>query len=344
MLNFFLDIISYIKFKFVEKNYTTGFFCENIFIYNYLEPYILNKIKKKKLLIISFEPIENKNKNKISIFIFRNNFIRELVFLTLNLKYLYSSTPDLENSLFKKSKFSKCKYIYLQHSPVSLNLIYRENAFDAFDALQTISKYQSSEFKEIKNIRSLKTRNFKSKYLFTEAAKKKLSNNLNIEFEVLIAPSWNTNFYKLNCHKTLHQLLTKKNISYKLRPHPMSFKKKEITMDDLNLININLDTNKNINFNCFKYLISDWSGIFIEYSLIHLKKSYLINTPKKDKVMKYEKFQNVPVEIRLREVFSYTFEVDQLDELLNKINSYNINQNLNNKDENLIDIINNEFY
>ena len=60
--------------------------------------------------------------------------------------------------------------------------------------------------------------------------------------------------------------------------------------------------------------------------------------------MKYEKFQNVPVEIRLREVFSYTFEVDQLDKLLNKINSYNINQNLNNKDENLIDIINNEFY
>ena len=142
ILYFFLDIISYTKLKFNEKNFIIGFFCENRFIYNYLEPYIVNKIKKKNLLIISFEPIKNINNDKITIFIFRNNFIRELVFLTLNLKFLYSSTPDLENSLFKKSKFSNCKYIYLQHSPVSLNLIYRENAFDSFDALQTISKYQ----------------------------------------------------------------------------------------------------------------------------------------------------------------------------------------------------------
>ena len=337
ILYFFLDIISYTKLKFNEKNFMTGFFCENRFIYNYLEPYIINKIKKKNLLIISFEPIKNINNDKITIFIFRNNFIRELVFLTLNLKFLYSSTPDLENSLFKKSKFSNCKYIYLQHSPVSLNLIYRENAFDSFDALQTISKYQSSEFEEIKKIRNLKTRNFKSKYLFTEVAKKKKNEISNVKFDVLIAPSWNTNFYNLNCHKILHKLLTKKKISYKLRPHPMSFKKNEITYNDLNSMNINLDTDKIINFNCFNYLISDWSGIFIEYSLIHLRKSYLINTPKKDKKMKFEKFQNVPVEIRLRDVFSYTFEVDQLEELINRMNRYN-------KDEDLINIIKNEFY
>ena len=53
-------------------------FCENN-LYNYLEPYIVNKLKKK--IFISFEPIKNINNDKITIFIFRNNFI-ELVFLT----------------------------------------------------------------------------------------------------------------------------------------------------------------------------------------------------------------------------------------------------------------------
>ena len=105
------------------------------------------------------------------MFVFKTNLIRELIFLTLKLKFLYSSTPDLNNTIFKRSKFSNCKYIYLQHSPVSLNLIYRENAFDFFDAVQVINNYQLNEMNEIKKINSLKLI-FKSKYLFVEKQKK----------------------------------------------------------------------------------------------------------------------------------------------------------------------------
>ena len=88
------------------------------------------KLKKKKIVLISFENIDLNNNDNVKLFVFKTNLIRELIFLTLKLKFLYSSTPDLNNTIFKRSKFSNCKYIYLQHSPVSLNLIYRENAFD----------------------------------------------------------------------------------------------------------------------------------------------------------------------------------------------------------------------
>ena len=69
----------------------------------------------------------------------------------LKLNLLYSSTPDIGNTIFKRSKLKKnCKYIYLQHSPVSLTMIYREKAFENFDAIQVISKFQESEINEMK--------------------------------------------------------------------------------------------------------------------------------------------------------------------------------------------------
>ena len=54
----------------------------------------------------------------------------------------------------------------MHHSPVSLTLIYNSDAFDAFDAVQTISTYQFKEMKEIVFKNNLKTKIFKSKYLF----------------------------------------------------------------------------------------------------------------------------------------------------------------------------------
>ena len=61
----------------------------------------------------------------------KQNFHRIIV-LTLRLKYFYSSTPkkDLNNSLFVKSKSSKCKYIYLQHSPMEVLPKHNDKAFD----------------------------------------------------------------------------------------------------------------------------------------------------------------------------------------------------------------------
>ena len=65
IVNFFLDIVNFIKFKSIEKNFKVGFFCENNYILNYLTPYIYNKIKKKKVLLISFEEIKKINERKV---------------------------------------------------------------------------------------------------------------------------------------------------------------------------------------------------------------------------------------------------------------------------------------
>ena len=324
IINFFKDLVFYILYKFKENNFDIGFFCENEFILNYLKPYIDIKNKRKKLLlVISFDKIERELGDKIFIFTFKTNFFRELFFLTLKLKYLYSSTPDIDNTIFKKSKFSNCKYIYIQHSPVSLNLIYRESAFDNFDAIQTISKFQYNEIMEIIKKRNLKLKVFKSRYRFIE--KKINFSSASKKYDLLIAPSWNTNFFKLNCHKILHDYLMNNSISYKLRPHPMSFKKREISLKEINQMKIPLDNSKSINLNDFNFLISDWSGIFIEFALINKRKSFLINTSKKRNNLNYENYINQPIEITKRELFGKTFDVDNLNVLIDELVSQKAN-------------------
>ncbi len=318
MINFLKDLISYIKLKRKETNYKIGFFSETNFILQYLKPYIKNRQKKNKIIIISFQDLKEEFIDQEDVFVFKSNFFRELVFLTLNLKYLYSSTPDINKSIFKKSKLHQCKYIYLQHSPVSLTMIYSKKAFNEFDAVQVISKFQYSEILEIKEKYDLKIKIFKSKYLFVKE-QFNLKKKFEKKTELLIAPSWNSSFYKFNCHKILSKILSDKSIKYKIRPHPMSYVKNEITKKELLDLNMKIDDSSFINFFEYDFFISDWSGLFLEYALLFKRKSFLINTPKKIVNENYKQFKSLPVEISLRNKLCKTYEIDQIDDLINDI-------------------------
>ena len=339
MINFFLDLTNFFRYKAREKKNNIGFFCENRFIFEYLKPYISKINTKRKVIIISFEKIENKILPTDSCFVFRSNFFRELVFLTLKLNVLYSSTPDIGNTIFKRSKLKKnCKYIYLQHSPVSLTMIYREKAFENFDAIQVISKFQESEINEMKTKNNFNIKVFRSKYLFVDKKK----TNSKKTHDVLLAPTWNSNFFDLNCHKLLKEHMDKNNISYILRPHPMSFKKKEISLEDLNKLNIPVDSSNNLDLNKYRFLVSDWSGIFIEYALLSNQKAFLINTPKKIKNKNFQRYENKPIEITMRDKFGHIYEVNNIEILVKDILS--LKEQKLNEDESLKKLIKDNFF
>lgn len=346
MINFIKDLIIFIKLKLNKSRCKVCFFCENKFIYKYLEPYILKKSKKNKILLFSFENLNKIKLDNIDLIVLKTKFFRELFFLTIKVKYLYSSTPDLENTFFKKTKLYNCKYIYLSHTPVSLNLIYNENAFDHFDAIQVTSRFQYNEMIEIIQNRKLKIKIFKYPYLFVKNQIKKLK-YINKEKDILIAPSWNTGFFNLKCHKLLINQLNKTELTYAFRPHPMSIKKKEISYNELESLNCPIDNSTFLEFSKYNFFISDWSGIFIEYALIFKRKSYLINSEKKIVNKKYLNYKNIPIEISLRNKFAETYDVQNINLLINSILDANKKRKINgsfNEDLEIIDIINKNFY
>ena len=70
-------------------------------------------------------------------------------------------------------------------------------------------------------------------------------------------------------------------------------------------------------------LITDWSGISWEFSLMLGKPTLFVNTPMKIMNQNYFKFENKPYEIELREKIGFIYNVNELKNIVDKINSPN---------------------
>ena len=86
-------------------------------------------------------------------------------------KYFITSTPDIDEIFYYKSKFGKTKYIYIQHSPLSLTKIYKKN-FVNFNLVRG-DNISEKEIKRIRDIYNKKIKIYKSPYLFLKNDKKK---------------------------------------------------------------------------------------------------------------------------------------------------------------------------
>ena len=80
-----------------------------------------------------------------------------------------------------------------------------------------------------------------------------------------------------------------------------------------------VDTDTSINFFKYNFLISDWSGIFIEFALIYKRNAFLLNTPKKILNKNYLKYDNQPIEITLRDKLAKTYNIDTIKNIVTEI-------------------------
>lgn len=320
MIKILKDITSLVFFSLIKKEKI--FFCENSYALEYLRPIIdkqLNKNKNKKLFIISYKKI-NLDKKKFYEIYFNYNFFFELFFLILNSKYVYSTTPGLGTNYFKRSLIKKSlKYIYIQHSNISLTMGYHHNAFINFDAVQAVNSYQYNEAKLIRHRYQKKFKIFKSQYLFLKNYNY-YNNSAPKSIDFLIAPTWNTNFFTQGLYFKIIKEIKKNNFSYILRPHPMSFKKKEISFQELKEKNIFYDINSRAELKKFRFLISDWSGIFLEFFLVNGIKSILFDTKPKILNQNFEHYKKKPIEIDLRKDISLTYNNDSYGEFIELLN------------------------
>jgi len=331
--NFLTDLIKIIIFYLKNNRIDICFFNENKYTFKYLEYYLNKKCKKSKTILLTFEKINFDNINCYIILI-KTNFFRQFFFLTNKFKYFYTTTPNLNSSLFKKSINSRTKYIYIQHSPVSLIKAYHEKAFVEFDAIQTVNSFQYNEVSLLNKLNKKNIKPFKSCYHFLKNIKKTEEPKI----QVLLAPTWKTNFYEMKYHFILIDHFKKNDISYVLRPHPMSVLKKEIFVNDLIKNNIIYDLKPELKLENYANLISNWSGIFIEFALVNKKMSYHVNTSKKilnnTFLDQYE-----TIEEYARKAITHNLNMDNI----NKFNFENFKQSSFNSKNDEVKAINN-FY
>ncbi len=311
------DIKNIVSLRKINKNYSRIFFFENDFIENHISPYLFKNKKKNNSLIVSLYQIKKDNLKDFNKIYFNYLIFIQIFFSLLKIKYIYSSTPDLGFNAFNRSILKKNKYIYIQHSPVSLTMIYRKTAFIKFDLVFTINKFQQDEIIELNGIYNLNIKPWRCSYLFLNKTQKTIENN---KKKILIAPTWGTNFFNLNCHETLKDTLKKGEYDFEIRPHFMSYKKGEVSLENLKRDFVLCEGE--INFNNYHTIITDWSGIFIEFANLNSTKCILLNTKKKVFNKDFNLVKNTPIEIYARKILGYEINIEDIrlaNDLIKKI-------------------------
>ncbi len=214
-----------------------------------------------------------------------NGFIMKFFFLTIKAKYFFLTLTDLDNHQIKKTK-NIDNYIYYFHAPVSTFKNYTKSAFDNYDMILCNGNYHIEEIRKREEIKNLpKKKLIKSGYFYFDYLFDKILPQQNFE-DILIAPSWNYD-HKNYINETfieIIEILLSKKIKTIFRPHPEHFKRSKKLLDNLKKkfssnVNFYFD-NSSENFLSMqksKCLITDSSGISIEYLLIFKKPILYLN-------------------------------------------------------------------
>ena len=333
-------IKNFIKFTFNYKKFT--FYSESKhYQKNYID-FIIELVKKfpeEKIYYFSSDLNDKiRDYNQVVNIYIGKGIIRVLFFIFVKSKYFFMTLTDLNNHELKKSKFVK-EYIYIFHSAISLYRGYTKGAFDFYDTFFSIGSVCTMELNEIINKRSLGEKKIENiGYFLFDHLEKKLS-DYNKKNYILIAPSWNKNsenFFLKDCFELIKYLLNE-NFKVILRPHPEHLKS---NLKHINLIKKQFMSNNNFNFDLehdniksiseSEYLITDYSGIAIEYTLIGEKPViYFDEYPKlhNSDFEKNYKTKNL-IEDEIKSLFGKSFRIDDLNKLSQELKLFQKNFNL----------------
>ena len=195
----------------------------------------------------------------------------------INADVLLSTTPSLDVYQWKRSK--TCKYyIHIPHAISDITL-YRLFGIDYYDAVLVPGKLHVHQIRELEKIRNIKEKDVEIVGLtYFDEMKKRLDNLEKVQNEnkvVLVAPSWGQSSLLNKYGSILIDELLNTGYEIVIRPHPQSFIADKDIIDELMKKYPNISWNKdNDNFDILNksdILISDFSGVIFDYSLIFNK-------------------------------------------------------------------------
>ncbi len=310
------------------------FYSEKSGFYKYFSgiiQYILNNSNIEIHYITSDanDNIFNIKQDKLNVYYVGKNKLISL-FMKIEADVVVMTTPDLQKYYLKKSLVRKdVEYIYLDHGMTSLNLTLRTGALDYFDTIFANNEEQVKEIKEIEKLRKTKQKNIvKVGFPFIDDLIKKYNedNYKSDKKTILIAPSYQQDNILESCiDDILEQLL---NTEYKIivRLHPQYILRNQENVNEI--INkykdkfsdnfyFELDFSSNKNIYCSDLVITDWSGIGMEYSLSTAKPTLYINTKMKIINKDYKKINVEPIDIVLRNKIGKAIEKQDIKKIKN---------------------------
>lgn len=205
----------------------------------------------------------------------------------LNAAVVLSTTPSLDVFQWKRSKNVNC-YIHIPHAASDITL-YRMFGIDHYDAFILSGEYQEKQIRKLEELRDIKPRDIELCGIpYMDEMKKRLENKGDApehERTVLLAPSWGESGILSRFGEKLIDSLIATGYKVIVRPHPQSFTSEKELVDklmekynDTSKVTWNRDNdNFDVLFNS-DILISDFSGVMFDYTLVFDKPILYTNT------------------------------------------------------------------
>ena len=211
-----------------------------------------------------------------------NKAFAKLNFLKADM--LLSTTPGVDVYQWKRSKDVKY-YIHIPHSPAEMTT-YRMFGIDYYDAILCSGQFQIDDTRDLEKTRNLKAKELVltgSPFMDEKAAKfearkaeaKDSSEKDTSTRTVLLAPSWGPSAILSRFGADFIRDLLKTGYHVIVRPHPQSFTSEKDLMDKLmaefpnsEQLEWNRDTDNFDALNRSDILISDFSGVIFDFSLV----------------------------------------------------------------------------
>lgn len=325
------------KVKIVFYSEKSGFFK----YYAGIIKYILNN-SNKVIHYITSDPedaiFDFKHDNLKTYYIGKNKLI--YLFMKLEANKVIMTTPDLQKYYLKRSLVKEdIEYIYLDHGMTSLNLTLRTGALDYFDTIFANGPEQVKEIREIEELRNTKKKQIVEvgfplmDDLIEEYNKNK---NENEKKTILIAPSHQKDNILESCIDNILGQLLDSEYRVIVRPHPQYIQRKPERIEELtdkykdkfsDNFKFELDFSSNENVYLADLVITDWSGIGMEYSLATTKPTLYINTKMKVINKDYEKIDTKPLDIIIRNKIGKAIDKEETKEIKKIVDELITNQN-----------------
>lgn len=238
------------------------------------------------------------------------------------------TTPDINTFHIKRSLKAQ-HYAYIHHSPVSTHMIYRKGAFDHFDSILCVGPHQMEETRVWETLQGLPAKQlFEHGYPFLdsliEAAAKNPAPPIGSEnrLNILLAPSWGPMGLMETCVEEVVRIILDAGHFVRLRPHPRTRQISGRVLDALAKnfsghprFDMNEDTTKFDALFLSHIMISDWSGVAMEFAFGLERPVLFVDVPRKINNPDYTTVPLTPLEISYREEVGRVIRPDRLDEL-----------------------------
>lgn len=313
------------------------FYAEHESYYSYFEGIINELIDKHKQMLcyVTSDPSDRVLKETDPGI--RSFYINKLIpfFMAfVNCKVFVMTLTDLNQSYIKRS-VNPVHYVYMFHALVSTHMIYRHGAFDHYDSVLCCGPHHIQEIRRQEELSELRPKKlveagyFRLERIYDAyrgfSDKKRISRDGKT---ILIAPSWGDANILECCGEHLVEVLLGAGFKVIVRPHPETIRRSPNLVTLLssrfgNDKDFELETSVATDDSLLRsdLLISDYSGIALEYAFGTERPVLFLDVPPKVKNQAFKALDIEPLELFVRDKIGVVISPENLKSIPEVISS-----------------------